>query len=124
YAFADAAGLRILRHDRAENEYVIQVIGNNRKVEGGLAAAVSKDGYYLTAGHVVKGNSPLLLVRNENGKLLQTKGRVVWRADDGRDLALIKSESRENCFPMALTPPATGDVVIAAGASGGDSAGV
>jgi S1-C subfamily serine protease len=124
FAFSGASGVRIMENEGAANEYIVQIIGDRPTIGGGLAAAVSEDGYYITASHVLEEGMPVLLVHDQAGEFGYELVREVWRAEDGRDLALLKGRPRKSCFPIALKIPAEGDVVVAAGASGGDSAGV
>ena len=123
FAFSGASGVRILENEQVANEYIVQIIGERPSIGGGLAAAVSEDGYYITASHVLDEGMPVLLVHSEEGVLWHERAREVWRAHDGRDLALLKGRPRKTCFPVSEKIPIPGEVVLAAGASGGDSAG-
>jgi S1-C subfamily serine protease len=124
FAFSGASGVRIMGSEEVANEYIVQIVGERPAIGGGLAAAVSEEGYYITASHVLEEGVPILLVHNEAGRLRYELVREVWRAADGRDLALLKGQQRRTCFALATKTPAVGEVVLAAGASGGDSAGV
>lgn len=79
----------------------------------GSGVLVSKDGYILTAAHVV-GDSPGVTIRWSDGA--ETTGEVV-RIAKGRDVALIKTSDRAHP-PLKLRrdEPAVGDSVFAIGA--------
>jgi S1-C subfamily serine protease len=58
--------------------------------DGGSAAPISADGYFLTADHVLA-QSPgrnVFLIYGQGGRLAPTKARVVWRSESS-DLALL-----------------------------------
>ena len=124
FAFSGATGVRVFANEEVANEYIVEIVGNHPTIGGGLAAAVSEDGYYITASHVLERGMPVLLVHNQEGGFGYELVREVWRADDGRDLALLKGRPRKSCFPVAVRSPTVGALVLAAGASGGDSAGL
>lgn len=69
----------------------------------GSAAAVSEDGYYLTAAHCVK-QAPLQLLGYDGRKILHASGvRVIWKSGSDRsDLALVHASVRpRGYFTMA-----------------------
>jgi S1-C subfamily serine protease len=123
FVFRNAAGVESVKRSGDNRKFVVELTGAGGKMTGGLASAITLDGYHVTAAHVVAGKDRLLLVHGENGELVQEEARVVWRAPDGRDLALLKAGPRRHCFSLTLRKPQPGDVVMAAGASGGESAG-
>lgn len=61
--------------------------------DGGSAAPVAPDGYYLTADHVLSRSDGrhVFIVRRENGSLRGFPARVVWRSGDG-DVALVHAD--------------------------------
>ncbi len=124
FAFSGASGVRILENEEVANEYIVEIVGNRPAIGGGLAAAISEDGYYITASHVIEIGMPVLLVHAQADGFGYELAREVWRADDGRDLALLKGRPRKTCFPVSVISPNAGELVLAAGASGGDSVGV
>ncbi len=79
----------------------------------GSGVLVSKDGYILTAAHVV-GDAPGVTIRWSDGA--ETTGQVV-RIAKGRDVALIKTNDHAHA-PLKLRreEPAVGDSVFAIGA--------
>ena len=79
----------------------------------GSGVLVSKDGYILTAAHVV-GDAPSVTVRWSDGA--ETAGQVI-RLAKGRDVALIKTESHTH-IPLQLSrdEPSIGQSVFAIGA--------
>jgi hypothetical protein len=69
-----------------------------KKLTIGAAAALSRDGYFLTAAHCVE-DAPqcTLIALNQSEGMTAAKARVVWRGDyanDGPDLALIHAPVR------------------------------
>lgn len=79
----------------------------------GSGFLISSDGYFLTNHHVV-GSATYVKLRWSDG--LETLGEVV-RSDRGRDVALIKGESRRRA-PIKLRDsiPSVGTTVLAIGA--------
>ena len=79
----------------------------------GSGVLVSRDGYILTAAHVV-GDAPRVTIRWSDGA--ETTGQVV-RVAKGRDVALIKTDDHAHA-PLQLRrdEPAVGDSVFAIGA--------
>lgn len=69
------------------------------EADGGSAAPVAPDGYFLTADHVlarVKGRNVFVLV-SRGGRLTPYPARVVWRSPKG-DLALLHIEEKTPDF--------------------------
>ena len=122
-AFSHAKGVTIIQEPGTIDRYLVQIEGTQRDLAGGLAAAVTLDGYYVTASHVLKNNGPVLLLSSAPEGLVQERARVVWRSLREGDLALIKGPPRRTCFPITRNAPRIGEVVLAGGATGGDSAG-
>lgn len=99
------------------------------RVFAGTAAAISEDGYWLTAAHCAD-PEPLMLVRpNANGKLAHWPARVVWRApSDGetdvmelashRDVAIVHTPvvAPIPAFTLASSPPPMSGRVLCMGA--------
>lgn len=94
------------------------------------ATPISTDGYYLTAGHVVRGALSLTLVmvrRQEDGppKLKSIPAQVVWKtasnvnADSrarGPDIAIIHAETTTTrSFAIASAPPRINDSIVVSG---------
>lgn len=61
-----------------------------READGGSAAPIAPDGYFLTADHVLSGlaGKNVFLIYGQGGRLVPTKARVVWRSESA-DLALL-----------------------------------
>jgi S1-C subfamily serine protease len=79
----------------------------------GSGFLVSRDGYIVTAAHVV-GTEQYMKVRWSDG--YETTGQVV-RRDNRRDVALIKTDSRDRRpLAMRLPAPRPGETVFAIGA--------
>ena len=102
---------------------------NKTSVGSGRAAAVSRDGYYLTASHVI-GDDAFYLSETKVGKALpqgihimtqeqlnqyiQTKhyrGRVVWRNSE-LDLAVVKFDKRNSQYFKSISGDVTKDSVL------------
>jgi S1-C subfamily serine protease len=58
--------------------------------DGGSAAPIAPDGYFLTADHVLSRMSGrnVFLIYGQGGRLVPSKARVVWRSESG-DIALL-----------------------------------
>lgn len=67
----------------------------------GTAAAVTSDGYLLTAAHVVR-RGPLLVLGQFQGGAAARPARLVW-SSEAADLALLKVDAR--CAPLTLCGP-------------------
>jgi S1-C subfamily serine protease len=95
----------ILITDRAQEMDVrLRSVGNGG-VNIGSAAAISADGYFLTAAHCVAGE-PLYLLYAYPGTPKIVKARLVWKYSDAsdpfRDIAILKCDpSPEAAFEMA-----------------------
>ena len=89
----------------------------------GAAVPVSRDGYFLTAAHVVGDAESITLVSalaDRGGlQLCRANARIVWSpiADEsGPDLALLYADMPGiDPFKLASTPPKDGDRIAAAG---------
>ena len=61
-----------------------------KDADGGSAAPITADGYFLTADHVLA-NSPgknVFIIYAKGGKIMNRKARIVWRSK-GDDLAIL-----------------------------------
>jgi S1-C subfamily serine protease len=87
----------------------------------GLAGAVSEDGYFLTAYHVVEEADKVHLVSSQDMDTL-LEATVIWRSQE-HDLALIRGPVETIPFPIA--PPAIAGLACfcGGGLSGSCSAG-
>lgn len=100
--------------------------------EGGTGAAVpiAEDGYYLTAGHMVKGASSIALVghfrrQGESRQFEKVPARVVWQPDFDlspgnpslyADIGIVHAEvDALSVFAIAKKPPASGEPILIAG---------
>jgi carbon-monoxide dehydrogenase large subunit len=63
--------------------------------DGGSAAPISPDGYFLTADHVISGMAErnVFVLHGSGGRLVPSQARVVWRSKPG-DLALLKISAK------------------------------
>ena len=61
-----------------------------KDADGGSAAPITEDGYFLTADHVLANMAGrnVFLIYGQGGKLAPVKARVVWRSE-ASDLALL-----------------------------------
>lgn len=82
-------------------------INRRRGLSLGSAAAISSDGYYLTAAHCVEGD-PLQLILWQNDRPVALPARLVWSGggpENGRaDLAIVKVDpirQPNRFFPLA-----------------------
>ena len=95
--------------------------------DGGSAAPITADGYFLTADHVLSrmAGRHVFLIYGQGGRLVPTKARVVWRSE-GDDLALLHIPVKTP-YHYQWTPPdrwlAAGNVVIHGGISTGFKSG-
>ncbi len=73
--------------------------------DGGSAAPISPDGYFLTADHVLARMSGrhVFVIHNKGGRLVTTPARVVWRSEP-TDLALLHIPVETPYF-YRWTPP-------------------
>ena len=90
---AERVSAVVVTHQKDLNRWV----GRNFKssqapddADGGSAAPVSADGYFLTADHVLSDldGRNIFLIYGQGGRLAPAKARVVWRSK-GDDLALL-----------------------------------
>ncbi|MEM9479736.1 MAG: serine protease [Verrucomicrobiota bacterium] len=82
-----------------------------------LATAISRDGYFLTADHVV-GRFPPFHARAADDGLVISSGRTVKRFPS-LDLAIIKFEGvGSRHFEVAPAPPGKGEILFSGGPSG------
>ncbi len=63
--------------------------------DGGSAAPIAPDGYFLTADHVLArmAGRHVFVIYGQGGRLRPTRARVVWRSESA-DLALLKVEEK------------------------------
>ncbi len=91
--------------------------------DGGSAAPISGDGYFLTADHVLSrmAGRNVFLICSQGGHLVPTKARVVWQSKSA-DLALLHIPVKTPYY-YQWTPPeswlAAGNGVIHGGISTG-----
>jgi hypothetical protein len=80
------------------------VLIKDRKFQHGVAAAIDRRGYFLTAAHCVQ-TGPVWLLFPSRRKMQAFRSRVVWRGDESRgqpDLAILHVPARlENVFAWA-----------------------
>lgn len=59
------------------------VIRDRRNLDGGSAAPISDDGYFITANHVLAsaGGNHVFIVYANGGKTITSRARIVWRSD-------------------------------------------
>ena len=99
--------------------------GERLEVSFGLGAAISGDGYYLTAAHTVqeeeKNSDRIWLVRNVKSQPF-ARARVVW-SDPKADLAIVKGDVRTAFFRHTHRLPPLGDAVFCHGKDAWPSAG-
>ncbi len=95
--------------------------------DGGSAAPITPDGYFLTADHVLSrmAGRNVFLIYGQGGRLVPTKARVVWRSEGG-DLALLHIPVKTPYY-YQWSPPdrwlAAGNGVIHGGISTGFKSG-
>lgn len=91
--------------------------------DGGSAAPIAPDGYFLTADHVLAGmnGKNVFLIYGQGGRLVPAKARVVWRSGSS-DLALLHIPAKIQYY-YQWTPPGhwlpAGSLVIHGGISTG-----
>lgn len=99
--------------------------GESIEVSFGLGAAVSNDGYYVTAAHTVQENNKnddqIWLVRNVEARPY-VRARVVW-SDPKADLAIVKGNLRTSYFNQSDSLPSVGNRVFCHGKDAWPSAG-
>lgn len=98
-----------------------------RDADGGSAAPITADGYFLTADHVlaeVEGKN-VFLIYGQGDRLVPKKARVVWRSE-ASDLALVHVPERTPYF-YEWTPPKrwlpAGNLLVHGGISTGFKSG-
>ncbi len=95
--------------------------------DGGSAAPITPDGYFLTADHVLSrmAGRNVFLIYGKGGRLVPRKARVVWRSAEG-DLALLHIPVKTPYY-YQWTPPdrwlPVGNCVIHGGISTGFKSG-
>jgi S1-C subfamily serine protease len=95
--------------------------------DGGSAAPITPDGYFLTADHVLArmAGRNVFLIYGQGGRLVPAKARVVWRSESS-DLALLHIPVRTPYF-YRWTPPErwlpAGTAIIHGGISTGFKSG-
>jgi len=123
---------RALTQRSGSKVYLITVGESTKRLsQSGRGAAISADGYFLTAYHVVAGQEFFLTdvslsaaekqKLQRDGYLLESKsetkripGRIVWY-DKGADLAVLKFPTKTpNYYSKILFPAKKGSVVYAA----------
>ena len=113
----DLTPLKITLADTSGSTPINDTPASTVQIRSGLGTGsgvlISRDGYVVTAAHVV-GDAPRVKVRWSDGA--EFDGEVV-RINAGRDVALIRTESRGRTpLPLLISPPDTGAVVYAVGA--------
>lgn len=95
--------------------------------DGGSAAPIAPDGYFLTADHVLArmAGRNVFLIYGQGGRLTPAKAKVVWRSESA-DLALLHIPVKTPYY-YHWTPPdrwlAAGNAVIHGGISTGFKSG-
>ena len=95
--------------------------------DGGSAAPITSDGYFLTADHVLSrmAGRNVFIIYGQGGRLAPAKARVVWRSESA-DLALLHIPVKTPYF-YQWTPPdrwlPAGNSVIHGGISTGFKSG-
>jgi S1-C subfamily serine protease len=66
------------------------VIRDRRNLDGGSAAPISEDGYFITANHVLAkaGGNHVFIVYANGGKTITSRARIVWCSDKD-DVAIL-----------------------------------
>ena len=95
--------------------------------DGGSAAPITGDGYFLTADHVLAGypSRNVFLIYGQGGRFTHAKARVVWRSESA-DLALLHIPVKTPFFYEWTKPDRwlpSGNGVIHGGISTGFNAG-
>ncbi len=73
--------------------------------DGGSAAPITEDGYFLTADHVLanSANKNVFIIYGSGGRIITDKARIVWRSASD-DLAILHIPRRTPYF-YEWTPP-------------------
>ncbi|MEZ5328356.1 MAG: serine protease [Verrucomicrobiales bacterium] len=99
--------------------------GERLEISFGLAAALTEDGYLLTAAHVVQehgtNSDSVWLVRNALKEPF-SRARIVW-TDPVADLAIVKGNLQMSKFETARRLPLAGELVFSHGKDAWPSAG-
>ncbi|MCB1095842.1 MAG: trypsin-like peptidase domain-containing protein [Verrucomicrobiae bacterium] len=97
---------------------------SGKLVDGGQAVALTEDGYYLTALHVLNKKSPFLFIRTpRKDPVTLTACRIVWTNKD-LDLAILQAEERpQKTFLPEYDRAKDRDAVVAASLFGSFSYG-
>lgn len=114
-----------------ENEnFNLEAITHSDGAGFASATPISRDGYFLTAGHVVRDAPSLTLVlvrRQEDGspKMQSIPAQVVWKTDSSvnaesnardPDIAIIHAETNPiRSFAIASAPPRINDSIVVSG---------
>lgn len=113
-----------------KEELVIEAITQLDRAGFGSAAPISRDGYFLTAGHLARDASLLTLVflrRQDEGspRLQSIPAQVVWNKNSNGanasnaldpDIAIIHANIKsERWFAIASAPPRINDPIIVSG---------
>jgi S1-C subfamily serine protease len=94
-----------------------------KDADGGSAAPISADGYFLTADHVLSrvAGRNVFIICGQGGRLVSTKARVVWKSKSS-DISLLHVPRKTPYF-YQWTPPErwlpAGNYVIHGGISTG-----
>ena len=94
-----------------------------RDADGGSAAPLTSDGYFLTADHVLArmAGRNVFLIYGQGGRLTQARARIVWR-HEASDLALLHIPVKTPYY-YQWTPPGrwlpAGTLVVHGGISTG-----
>lgn len=90
----------------------------------GSAAAITRDGYYLTAAHVLNEHSAehLWLIPRHVSNRRYSKARVVWISEKA-DIAIVKAKYRTAFYQFGNPKWYKNFTVIVAGLFGGNSSG-
>jgi S1-C subfamily serine protease len=120
FVFAGAR-LKLLPRDDGDMSVELRPVQPGGMLDVGSAAAISADGYFLTAAHVTR-LSPVCILLPQQGEPVVVHARVVWIAGQSSpiDLAVVKADAMpEAWFPVRpLADLSPGAVVATAGANG------
>lgn len=92
--------------------------GDEQSADAGSAAAISPDGYFLTAAHCVEKSPVWLVVRTWAGQPEVLAARVVWAGDESRggpDLAIVHVERWTDRYLLLASAPAIPREVLSCG---------
>lgn len=106
-----------------DNKRVVMLEPSAKAPAVSSASAVTKDGYFLTAGHSVSAKQPTWVISKSMANPYFARARVVWKSDK-QDLALIKADVKtKRYFRIASGMPVRDDDVVLGGHIGESSAG-